>query len=194
MKKLALSAIVAASALAATPAFAVDGTVIISGNVASKCLVTKAGTPTPDFGGTVALGDLANTADGTLTPNLDATFNAAGTTQLDFRVVCTSANTSVSVTANPLATAAPAATGYSNRVDYTADVTFSLVSGDQTLSDSSAGAVSATSTIYGSRLATGATNVQVRSSAFNTAAAGANAVMMAGTYGGSVQINITPNP
>jgi hypothetical protein len=199
MKKLALATLAAASMVAmASPAaaqVAATGTVNITGNVAKKCLVTNAGTPTPNFGGTVDLGDLANTADGTLTPGLAGIFNAAATAEIDFRVVCTSPGTAVSVTATPLTTAAPQTTGYANRVDYNADVTFSLVGGDQTVSDSSTGASSATTGVWATdRLATGATNVKVRTSAFNTTAAGTNAVLLAGTYGGNISVTITANP
>jgi hypothetical protein len=139
MKKILLTALAAASALAiATPAAAqsVTGIVNITGNVDSKCIVATMGNPTgADFGGTVALGNLAQ-ANGTMATDLATRFNAVSNNgQLQYKIVCTSANTSVAVDADPIVAATGLAqTGYANRVDYKASVAVTLVGGAGTRS------------------------------------------------------------
>lgn len=191
MKKIvALSTIALATALAAAPASAqsVSGTVTINGTVGEKCLVTDTGsTPNADFGGVVNLGALDDT-DGTL--RTIAAISATGDlANLGFRVVCTTANPTVSVTAAPMINVASAPAGYANRVDFTADVDFDTVGGVaeyQAVTDG-------TATVGGSlpnRLATGLDNVRVDLSGFNTP--GAEDVLVAGSYTGSVSITISP--
>lgn len=192
MKKfVALSAMALATALAAAPASAqsVSGTVTINGTVGEKCLVTDTGSnPNADFGGVVNLGALDDT-DGTL--RTIAPISASGDlANLGFRVVCTTANPLVSVTAAPLTTAATPPTGYANRVDFTADVDFDTVSG----TDQYQAVTDGIATVGGNlsdRLATGLDNVRVDLSGFNTP--GADDVLVAGSYTGSVSITISPN-
>lgn len=192
MKKfVALSAMALATALAAAPASAqsVSGTVTINGTVGEKCLVTDTGSnPNADFGGVVNLGALDDT-DGTL--RTIAPISASGDlANLGFRVVCTTANPLVSVTAAPLTTAATPPAGYANRVDFTADVDFDTVSG----TDQYQAVTDGIATVGGNlsdRLATGLDNVRVDLSGFNTP--GADDVLVAGSYTGSVSITISPN-
>lgn len=192
MKKfVALSAMAFATALAAAPASAqsVSGTVTINGTVGEKCLVTDTGSnPNADFGGVVNLGALDDT-DGTL--RTIAPISASGDlANLGFRVVCTTANPLVSVTAAPLTTAATPPAGYANRVDFTADVDFDTVSG----TDQYQAVTDGIATVGGNlsdRLATGLDNVRVDLSGFNTP--GADDVLVAGSYTGSVSITISPN-
>ena len=195
MKKIVIAALsTAALAAAVIPAMAqaatgVTGTVNITGTVTSKCLVTAPGsTPGPDFGGNVNLGDLATGTGGTLTPGLAVTATA---NQTQFRVICTSANTQVSVTANPLitGTGTGAPSGYANHVNYNSHVAFALVGGTQTVDAPSTG-TAVTPAAYSDRLATGATNVTVTADTFATPAL--TDVMMVGSYAGSIVVTITP--
>lgn len=192
MKKIvALSTVALATALAAAPASAqsVSGTVTINGTVGEKCLVTDTGAnPNANFGGIVDLGALDDT-DGTL--RTIAPIAASGDlANLGFRVVCTTANPNVSVTAAPMLNVAAAPTGYANRIDFTADVDFDTVGGTQEFQ----AVTDATATVGGAlanRLATGLDNVRVDLSGFNTP--GADDVLVAGSYTGSVSITISPN-
>lgn len=195
MKKILLTALAAASALAvATPAAAqsVSGQVDITGSVADKCIVTDDGTPTTGaFGGSVNLGQLDD-VDGTLKDSsvLSAAFAAAGAANLTYRIVCTTPNTQVSVNANELTTAAVVSTGYANTVHYNANVQLSLVGGSQTLSNDTLLVPAGATQTYTARLATGANNVSVTADSFRTP--GASDVMLAGTYNGNIQITIAP--
>lgn len=187
MKKIALIAL-AASAAIATPAAAqtVTGTINITGSVAPKCLVVPGNGST--FGGTVAMGELAQ-ANGTLKPTatLETTFAAAGAAVLTAQVVCTSANPEVSVTSEPLANVAVADAGYDNSIDYTADVTFSRVGPATTVvSDPSAVAAATTATLA-SRLTGTGTNVSVASSGWT-----ASGILVSGNYTGKITILIAP--
>lgn len=190
MKKIALIAMTAAAAIA-TPAMAqttdVTGTIIITGTVAKKCFV-QGGTSGSTFGTTVALGELSKD-DGTLkdASELSNTFNTVGTTGIDARVVCTSATPNVSVLAEPLLNSAATADGYTNRVNYTADVKFKLAGGtDQTVSDASIDTAATTGTL-GTRLLGTGTNIQVRTS--NWAATG---VLVSGSYAGKITVVVAP--
>lgn len=187
MKKLALAALVASAAIA-SPAMAQDvtGTVVINGNVKDKCFVLPNTGNT--FSTTVEMEELA-AADGTLKASADlaAKFGSAGGTGLQARVLCTSANPDVSVTASPLVNLAPADAGYDNTVDYTADVTFTLVnSGSQIVSDDSAIAASSDATLTGRLNGTG-TNISIATSAWN-----ANGVLVAGDYTGQIVVVVSP--
>jgi hypothetical protein len=187
MKKIALIAL-AASAAIATPAAAqtVTGTINITGSVAPKCFVIAPAAGST-FGGTVAMGELAQ-SNGTLLPSatLSTTFGAAGAGVLTAQVVCTSANPEVSVTSEPLANAAAADPGYDNSIDYTADVTFTRVGGTTLVSDPSAVAAATTATLA-SRLTGTGTNVSVASSGWT-----ASGILVSGSYTGKITIVIAP--
>lgn len=192
MKKLiAISTLASAIALAATPAQAqsVSGTVTINGTVGAKCLVTDAGDdPNPDFGGIVDLGALDDT-DGTLR-TISPIAASSDLNNLGFRIVCTTANPVVSVTAAPMTTAATAPTGYANTVHFTADTDFDVIGG----TDEFQVVTDGTATNGGSltdRLATGADNVRVDLSNFHTP--GASDVLVAGSYTGTVSITVSPS-
>lgn len=191
MKYTAASIAVLALVAAAQPAAAQDvsGTVTITGTVEGKCIVTDPGAdPNTDFGGIIDLGDLDDT-DGTL--RSIGTINASGNlANLGFRVVCTTATPSVSVTAEPMVNpSATAVTGYANTVHFTADANFSVVGGTnsyQVVTD-----VTATNGgTLSNRLATGDDNVQVNLSNFHTP--GLTDVLTAGDYTGTVSITISP--
>ena len=194
MKKIVLAALTATSALIAMPAAAqtVSGDVTITGSVAPKCLVVTGGTPSGStFAGTIALGELAG-ADGRLRTNVEASFDTAAAA-LNFQVVCTSGNTSVTVDANPIvALNVPTApTGYARSIDYQANVTFTLTpSGAPTVSNDS-GAAPGSPTLLGGRLASGATNIAIDGANFRTA--NLTDLLVADTqYEGHILITIAP--
>jgi hypothetical protein len=195
MKKVLLAALAAASALAlATPAAAqsVTGVVNITGNVDSKCIVATAGNPTgpASFGGTVALGNLAQ-ADGTLATDLATRFNSTAAANLNYKIVCTSAKTNVSVDADPIVAAtAIAQTGYANTVNYKATVAVTLVGGAGTPVASDSTDAAATNSTYNDRLAATGTNIAVTASNFRTA--NLTDIMLADSYAGKITIVVSP--
>lgn len=196
MNKILLAASAASALALATPAGAqsVTGVVNITGNVASKCIVATAGNPTgpATFGGTVALGNLAQ-ADGTLATDLATRFNAAGNnTQLQYKIVCTSANTNVSVDSDPiLAATGLAQAGYANRVDYKAHVAVTLVSGPGAPIASDSSDAAATSVNYPNRLAVATTNIVVTADTFRTANL-TDILVADASYTGKITIVVSP--
>jgi hypothetical protein len=179
-------------AAAAAPAVAQDstsGTITIEGTVGDKCIVTDSGSVLdPDFGGLINLGQLDDT-DGTLKDL--GTFTASNNLDdLSFRIVCTTASPSVTVTAEPMVNpSVNAPDGYADTVHFTADANFSVVGGTDTYSVTTDATPSATGTLS-DRLATGPDNVQIDLSNFHTPEA--DDVMTAGTYTGTVSITISP--
>lgn len=190
MKKLVLAALAASAALAAAPAAAAPGdatgTVNITGSVAPKCFVlpNNAGNT---FGGTVALGELAQ-ADGTLKSSADLStlFGSQNTAATTAQVLCTSATPNVSVNAEPLANTATADAGYDNSIDYNADVTFTRVGGTTLVSDSTTNPASTAATLA-SRLNGSGTNVSVATSGWT-----ATGVLVSGNYTGKITIVVSP--
>jgi hypothetical protein len=192
VNKFMLMALGAGSMIAlAAPAAAqtVTGTINITGSVANKCSVLPGSGST--FGGTVALGELAQ-ADGTMATDLATRFNAAANAaQLNFRVVCNTANPTVAVDATPLTTAGAAPTGYASRIDYAAHVAVALTpSGTDTFSNDSRNAASA-ATATSARIANnGSNNVSVTADTFGTAAL--TDLLTSGSYTGNISIVIAP--
>ncbi|MFM5923803.1 MAG: hypothetical protein ACKOPG_06425 [Novosphingobium sp.] len=194
MKKLALIAMTAAAAFAA-PAMAqtTTGTINITGSVAAKCMVVSGTGTSSSFGTTVAMGELAQ-ADGTLKPSstLAATFGSVGGAGLAAHVVCTSPDATVTVDADPLVSpsGAGAPTGYSNTINYSADVTFTKTTGSLALSNDST-AASQSSSALGGRLAASGTNVTVATSNWRTPNTGD--LLTSGTdYSGKIVVTISP--
>ena len=188
-KIIALAAV--ALAATSTPALAqnVTGTLVINGNVPSKCQVVSGTGVSQTFGTTVDLGDLS-APDGTLRTGISVT--SADYADLLARVVCTTANADVTLTATPLAIAgAPAApAGYTNVIDYTAGVQITEVGGG------SGGFVLASDpnalTFPVGRLANnGSGNVDLSATSFTTAA---GSILEQGSYTGQVQVVIAPAP
>jgi type 1 fimbria pilin len=197
MNKILLTALAAAPALAiAAPASAqtVTGVVNITGNVDSKCIVATAGSPTgpATFGGTVALGNLAQ-ANGTMATDLSTRFNAVGNnTQLQYKIICTSANTTVSVDADPiLASTGLAQAGYANRIDYNAHVAVTLVGGAGAPLANDSSAAAATTVNYSDRLAVAATNIAVTADTFRTPTI-TDILVADASYTGKITIVVSP--
>lgn len=194
MKKIALLALTAA-AVFATPAAAqtVTGTINITGSVEAKCMVVSGGNASSTFGTTVALGELAQ-ANGTLkdSATLAGTFNTVGGAGISAHVVCTSADATVTVDADPLVSPSGngAPTGYTNTVHYQADVTFTKTSGTVLVSNDTT-AAAATSSALGGRFAATGSNISVATSSWRTPASGD--LLTSGTdYAGKIVVTVSP--
>lgn len=193
MKKIALLALTAAAVVATPAAAQVTGTINITGSVAVKCMVVSGGQASSTFGTTVALGELAQ-ANGTVedSTTLATRFNSVGGAGLSAHVVCTSADATVTVDADPLVSpsGASAPTGYTNTVNYQADVTFTKTTGTTLVSnDSTAGG--STSSALGGRFAATGSNISVATSNWRTP--GTGDLLTSGTdYAGKIVITVSP--
>ncbi len=191
MKKIIALTGVATLALLATPAAAqVSGSVTLTGTVGDKCLVTNAGatgTAPTSFSGTVSVGQLDNGTTGELGTIADV--SSTTDANLNFRVVCTTANPAVTVSATPMMnnSATPTA-GYTNRVDYSSTVTFTRVGGVTPVTVSTGGTASSGPTALASRLAASGNNIQVEANGFS-----ATGVLLSGTYTGVVSVTVAPS-
>ncbi len=191
MKKLLLIALAGGTAMAiATPASAqnVTGTVDITGTVAPKCLVVPGAGNT--FGTTVALGELAAT-DGTLATDLATRFSSVGGAGLSARVVCTTGAPTIAVDADPIASTTTADIGYSNTIDFTANVAVTTTTGAPTFTNASSGAASAATPIGGRLANNGSDNITITASAFTAGAS--NPLLVAGSYAGKITVVIAPS-
>jgi len=172
MRKLLILAV--PLALMASPAFAqsATGTVSIDGSVAGRCLFT-----TPSA--TISLGELALGGAGGTAGKLDTTKVDGQTRTLVGW--CNSSAATMTVTTTELTNVASAATGFDNRVDYTATAVANAVNAN----DSSLTPASGTASAVG--LFTG--NIVVTLSASSTPN---SALLVAGTYTGKVEVTLSP--
>jgi hypothetical protein len=202
MKKTIASALILAAGLAAAPAAAqtsATGTVNVTGIVGGRCSVVQpGGSETQTFTGAIDLQRL-DTADGTLRSTLGGSTAAtpADNLKVATRIVCTAANPSVGILATRLNTGGqtdPGA-GYSNDIDYTAQVRVNRASGGvSTVSYSTlTGGGTATTAALGERIAAGgANNVEV--SVFGLRPEGGTTSLLAeGTYTSTVSVYINPS-
>ena len=198
MKKIAFAVLMTASAIAATPAAAqqVTGTVNVTGTVAGRCSVIDSSQEKTSFSGTIDLGRL-DAADGTLRGELTSatSANPADAKKVTARVVCTSSNPTIGVSATKLAIAGAgdAGTGYANSIDYVAALRVKTASATNPLAEvkfdtqNNSAAVTAQ---LGARIAGGtADNVEVNVSNLRTAA---GSVLNQGTYNSVISLSITP--
>ena len=193
MKKIVLLALAASTVAVATPASAqVTGTVQVTGNVAARCSVVPAGTSDSTFTGTIPLGAL-DEADGTLKAGLEGSSSVAPAgTVVSTRVVCNSASATISVGAGTLSTSTAADTGYSNDINYTAELEVNTTSGLQYANYNTLTPVAANHTKTVGRLAAGsANNVKVRAYAL-AAEGGINSLLVAGDYTSTINVTIGP--
>lgn len=161
-------------ALLASPALAqtATGTVAIDGSVAGRCLFT-----TPNQ--TISLGELALAGTGSTAGKLDTSkVNGKTATLVGW---CNNAAATMAVTTTQLTNSATAATGFDNRVDYTATAAANSVSA----TDSSLTAGAGTAATVG--MFTG--NVVVTLSASSTPTSG---LLVSGTYTGNVSVLLSP--
>lgn len=164
----------ASIALVATPALAQDatGTVSIDGSVAGRCLFT-----TPNA--TISLGEMALAGSDSNAGRLDtSTVNGESATLVGW---CNNAAAGMTVEAFPLLNTATSATGFTNRVDFTATADANAASG----TDSSL--ANGPGTTVGVGMFTG--NVLVT---LSSASAPSNNLLVAGSYVGSVEVTLTP--
>lgn len=162
-------------ALLASPVLAqsATGTVAIDGSVAGRCLFTTANA-------TISLGELALSGSGATAGKLDASkVDGQNRTLVGW---CNSTAATMTVTSTALTTPAAAASGFDNRVDYTATALANSVSA----ADSSVGALSAGAPVN-VNMFTG--NVLVTLSAASSPTSG---LLVAGAYTGNVVVTLTP--
>jgi hypothetical protein len=203
MKKIILAALAASAAFVATPAAAqVTGTVTVTGTVVGRCsVVTEAGgAGTGTFSGTLDLMTLDD-PDGTLRDNLEDSTAAAVADGLTVatRVVCTSATPTVEISATKLRTGdgTLGVNGYSDDIDYTAQVVVNTASGGlqdrhYNTGTGAAPAGEAASGALTDRIAAGAAN-NVTVSVYDLAAENGNlSLLNAGTYNGTITVSIQP--
>lgn len=186
MKKIAAIALFAAG-LTAAPAMAqtvATGTVNVSGSVAGKC------TALTPITGAITLNELA-LSGGTVN---GAFSNQTGGLSRTFTVICTGANTSITVSSDALNNASDNTTGggYTGRVHYTSTLTANKASGGTasavyTTADT---LPAATTTSLGDRLQNGPNNVTVAVS--NGTTTNATDVLKAGAYSSTITITVSP--
>lgn len=172
MKKYLLS--VLPLALAAMPASAQDstGTVTIDGSVASRCLFT-----TPSA--VISLGELAVSGATTAAGRLDtAKVDGQAATLVGW---CNNAAAGMTVEAFPLLNSLTAASGFTNRVDFTATAT----ANGADASDDTLVAGGGTTAAVG--MFTGDVDVTLSDSS-----APSDDLLVAGDYDGSVEVTLTP--
>jgi hypothetical protein len=190
---ISAAAVLGALALSGT-AQAADtvGTITVNGTVSPKCTVTT-------FAATQTIGDLDDSTTGQLKSSLSALDASSTTYNSDFSLVCNGSNAGVSVTATSLTTSGAAPTGYANAVGFTGRAAFKLINAsDNALSTKNYDATSAVGggTANASALGAGkflqntSNNLRVSTFGFTSAA---SAVLIAGSYTGSVVVTITPN-
>ena len=200
MKKTIATILVAAAGLAATPAYAqsVTGTVNVTGTVGGRCSVVApgGGTEVQTFSGAIDLQRL-DAADGTLRSTLAASTGASPADSLSVgtRVMCNTANPTVGIIATPLNTggATLPGAGYSNDINYTAQVKVNTASGvSKTVSYSTLVGGAAATAQLGERIAGGTAN-NVAVSVFGLSAkGGATSLLAEGKYTSVVTVTINP--
>ncbi len=168
---------IAPLALIAAPAFGqtadVTGTVTIDGSVAGRCLFT-----TPND--TISLGELALGGTGATAGQLDTSkVNGQTATLVGW---CNNAAASMSVTTTELTNPAAAATGFDNRIDYTATATANSVSANDSSLTVGAGSDENVGMFIG--------DIDVVLSAASTPNSG---LLVAGDYTGNVVVTLSPD-
>jgi hypothetical protein len=199
MTKTIATVLAIAAGFAAVPAAAqTTGTVNVTGTVGGRCSVVAPGgtTETATFGGTIDLQRLDAT-DGTLRSALTASTAASPAEGLSVgtRIVCNSANPTVGISATALNTggATDPGAGYSNDINYWAQVKVNTASGGvKTVSYSTLTGGAATTAQLGERIAAGnANNVSVSVHGL-AAEAGATSLLAEGRYAGTVIVTVNP--
>lgn len=157
MKKILMAA-VALTAMTATPTYA-QAVFNVSGTVNATCSYS---------GGTIAFGTIATNADGTITTGQSQSSAA----QTGF--YCNGAGTTLDLAHTTLSNATPAASGFTNTIDYTPAVKVGGV--DQQVGN-------------GTGVAFGAQAGSLVVDARNLTATGK---LMAGSYAGTITLTLTP--
>lgn len=147
----------------------VTGTISIDGTVASRCSLSINSQ-------TISLGEMSQPADGRLNASV---VNGQNRTLTGF---CNGATAQMTVEAQPLLNPAAAASGFDNRVNYTATATANSVNGTDTSTVAGAGTPVAIGAFAGNILVT-----------LSGASSPNNGVLVAGGYNGQVLVTLTPN-
>jgi hypothetical protein len=180
--------------LAAAPASAqtVSGQVNVNGFVSPRCGSTYAGDSS--FSGTIALGELSQTS-GTLSPTLANSTTSAPAGAVEFTVGCTSAASTVTLSATRLSNpAVPNLETSSNDIDYTAEIRIALAEGGYATIDyrTAAALPAATVAPLTDVYANQPNNFSVR--AFNLESEnGASSFLVTGTYSSVITITVSPS-
>lgn len=161
-------------AVLAAPAAAQDatGTVAIDGSVAGRCLFTI-----PNE--TISLGEMSLPGSDASAGRLDtATVNGRNATLNGW---CNSAAAGMTVESFPLLNTAAGATGFTNRVDYTATASANGTDGTDTTLTAGGGTQVSVGMFTGDILVT-----------LSDASAPSNGILVAGDYTGRVEVTLTP--
>jgi hypothetical protein len=187
------SGALAVAAFAAAPASAqtVSGQVGMNAFVSPRCGSTYAGDSS--FSGTISLGELSQT-NGTLSPTLASSTGTTPAGEALFTVGCTSAASTVTLSATRLSNPAPThLETASNDVDYTAQVKIALATGGFATIDyrTAAAAPAATIAPLTDIYANQPNNFSVR--AFDLEAEnGAASFLVTGSYTSVITITVSP--
>ena len=199
MKKTLATVLAIADGFAAVPAAAqTTGTVNVTGTVGGRCSVVASGgtTEASTFSGTIDLQRLDAT-DGTLRSTLTGSTAASPADGLNVatRIVCNSANPTVGISATALNTggAVDPGAGYSNDVNYVAQVKVNTASGGtKTVSYATATGGAAATAQLGERIAGGSAN-NVSVSVYGLLAkGGASSLLAEGKYSSVVTVTVNP--
>lgn len=172
MRKIALLAL--SAAMFAVPATAQDvtGDVTIEGSVGGRCLFTVDSQA-------ISIPELAVTGSGATAGKLDpATVNGLSRTLTGW---CNSSAAQISVEAFPLVNTAPAATGFTNRVDFTATAAANSVNATDTTLTAGSGSTANVGMFAGNVVVT-----------LSSASAPGDALLVAGDYDGLVEVTLSP--
>ena len=197
MKTILLAAAALAFSAIAGAASAADaiGTITLNGHVGSACTVIQGGSGTT-FGATFDLGELTDGSTGHLRADIKAGTPISGLT-FNFTLVCSGANEGVSVRSTALTNAATAPGGYSNAVDFTGNAHFLLVTQPSSASTLDVAnlttAAAATTSAFGAAKFLQNVNNNVVVSAYSFATHGGDNLLVAGSYAGSIVVDITPS-
>jgi hypothetical protein len=199
MKKLLISTALIAFGLTfagQASAQVVTGTVNLTGSVGVACRVVSGGLLNGStFGATIALGELADTATGTLRTIANTTVGG-GAGANNFQVNCSGATVTAAISRSLLQTGAVAPAGYASSIDYVAAATVLLATGSLTV-DTDAATAPTASTTSGARVRVAPNNIVITVSDFvanpdDLATPAATALLVAGTYTGAVTLTLTP--
>jgi hypothetical protein len=169
MRKLLILAAPLTVLASPVAAQSVDGTVDINGSVAGRCMFTL-----PNK--TISLGEIAMSSNGKLDP---AKVNGRSETLEGW---CNNTSASMTVTTTELTNAVAAATGFDNRVDYTATAVANSASASDSSLTAGAGAPGTPGMFTGSIVVT-----------LSGASSPTGGLMVAGGYSGNVVVTLTPD-
>ena len=187
--------------LAGAPAFgqSVSGTVNVNGFVTGTCVVVG-GASGSSFTGAIALGELDDAGTGKISTALSTSTAASPAGSQTFTVNCNSGAPSVTLSATSLKDSASAPpSGYTNTVDYTAELDVGLAAGGTSnFSYPTPSGPVVGGTALSGPMSTSANNVTVKVYHVNTDGGVNSSLLTTGNYGtpsgigGVISITISP--